>query len=429
MIVPTQQPPQTQSMNRPARRSRASGFTLVEIAVVLVIVGLITAGIAALMTTFLKSTRSRVAADNAAVVQQSLQRFIERYGRLPCPAIPTLAPGAVGYGVEDTVATSCPNVAVGATGMARGVVPWVTLGLPADQVQDGYARMFSYNVTIAATQTNASTVSAMRGNMTIHTGTPIALGLAPTGNQINSCMNTTAPPAGGDDLNGCNMRAVVVLLSHGENGFGAFTSQGGQVTAPTDASEVENTDANVNFVKGENMASGFDDVLFAWAPDDLLEPLARQGSIRSATAITNDTLRNTAIQLSNAIVNSATCPGVPPPPCSATATIPIAPPLPPPAQPVSVPPTITMPNDGWATPATAQPLIYSTANSGSHLCDGTLPAGTVAFALTSVGVDGVLTIAPATNPATNRNDDTVLNITVDQMRSQINTRFGAGACL
>jgi len=384
-------------MKTAPRGRRATGFTLLEIAVVLVIVGLITAGIAAMLTTFLKTTRAKVAAENATVVNQALQRFVERYGRLPCPAVPTLAPGAANYGVEDVA--GCTTVLVGATGMARGVVPWVTLGLPADQVQDGYFRMFTYHVTIAATQTTAANVSAMRGNMTIHTATAIALGLAPTGNQINSCMNTTVPPPGGDDGNGCNMRAVVVLVSHGENGFGAFTSTGGQLPAPTDAGEVENTDADVNFVRGEQTATGFDDVVFAWSPDDLLDPLARQGSIRSAAAISNDALRNAALAISNSIVNSAT-------PAATNATIPAGP------TPVVAP----WPSDGWGNV-----LVYSTAFSGAVICSAAVPAGATAFTLSSTGVDG----AAGANPATNRNDDLIFNVPADQIRSQIATRYGS----
>jgi prepilin-type N-terminal cleavage/methylation domain-containing protein len=389
------------------------GFTLIEIAVVLVIIGLITAGILAMFTSALKSTKSRVAADNASIVQQALERFIERYGRLPCPAVPTATSNQPNYGVEDVAGCTTLPVPAVPNVMARGVVPWKTLGLPLEQVQDGYAHMFTYHVAIPATQLTAATVSSMRGNMTIHTNVPAALGLPPTGNQINSCMNILAPPPGGDDLNGCNMRAVVVLLSHGENGYGAYTSQGGQVTAPADLAEIENTDANVNFVNGEATASGFDDVLWAWAPDDLLDPLAQRGTIRSPAAVTQDQLRNAAIQVSNLIANkTSSCPAA----CSA----------PFPASPggsssVTIGgTTILLANDGWGTVSTPQPLLYT--SGGGDIC-GSAP-GTIAFTVSSIGVDRIA----GPNPNTNRNDDLLVTVTVDQIKSQIITRWGVGTC-
>ncbi|MGE5615526.1 MAG: hypothetical protein ACM3X5_01290, partial [Bacillota bacterium] len=275
--------------------------------------------------------------------------------------------------------------------------PWITLGLPLEQVQDGYARMLTYHVTIAATQTNAGNVTAMRGNMTVHTGTPVALGLPPTGNQINSCMNTATPPPGGDDGNGCNLRAVVLLLSHGENGNGAYTSTGGQLPAPTDASEIENTDANLAFVKGEPTAAGFDDTLFAWSPDDLLEPLARQGSIRSAAVSTQDTLRNVAVSISNSMVNAVVAPNTYAIPNTWTTA-----PLP--------------ANDGWGTPVT-----YTTTQGGANLCS--LAPGTVVFTIRSLSVDQFDSTA-GTNPATGRNDDITISVTVDPLRSQVNNRPG-----
>jgi prepilin-type N-terminal cleavage/methylation domain-containing protein len=376
----------------------ARGFTLVEIAVVLVIIGLITAGILALFTSVLKSSKSRVAAENATVVQQALERFIERYGRLPCPAVPTAAPGAANYGVEDTVVAlpgaSCPNVAVGATGMARGVVPWISLGLPLDQVQDGYAHMFTYNATIAATQTNASNVSATRGNMTIHTATPTVTGMNAPGNQINSCWIGAAPAPAGE--NSCNMNALVVLISHGENGFGAFTSTGGQVTAPTSAAEIENTNADVAFVKGDPTAAGFDDVVFAWSPDDLLEPLARQGTVKSATATTLETLRSSAIAISNSMVNGTVAPNL--------YAIPAASP-------------VALPADAWGNA-----VVYTALNAGNQMCP-TMPAGTTVpavFTLASPGIDGV----PGLNANTGRNDDLSISVTVDPLRNQINNRAG-----
>lgn len=371
------------------RQNRGRGFTLIEIAVTLVIVGLLAAGMIAMLTTFLKATRSRVAAENSTVIQQSLQRFVERYGRLPCPAVPIAPPTP---GIED--AAGCPAVAVGATQMARGVIPWVSLGLPLDQVEDGYGRMFTYHVTISATQTTAITVSGMRGNMTLHSATPVAMGLPPpnTRNQLNSCWSAAGAPAATE--NSCNMNAAVVLISHGENGLGGFTRDGAQLPAPTSAGEIENADVNVAFVKGEPNATGFDDLVFARSPDDFLEPLARLGTIKSGAGVTNEVVKNAAISVSNLMVNSVAPPNA--------YEIPL------------VSPVVPLPADAWGN------LVTYTMNQpvGTQLCS--LVAGAVVFTINAVGVDAVAGI----NPNTGRNDDVSVRITVDLLRSQINNRPG-----
>jgi prepilin-type N-terminal cleavage/methylation domain-containing protein len=414
------------------------GFTLIEIAVVLIIVGLIAVGTTAMLSGVLKSGRGRASNDNSVLVQQALQRFIERYGRLPCPARTDQLVG-VNAGLEDLATsdptTTCANTLVpgtvaATTPVARGVVPWKTLGLSIEQVQDGYYRFFSYHVTPATTALSATNVNAMRGDMTIHTGTPPQLGLPPTGNQINSCMNTTTPPVGGDDQNGCNLRAVIVLLSHGENGAGAWLPTGSQLALPTtDAGEIANTDTgNASFVRGETAASGYDDIVYAWGPDDLLESLARQGSIKSAVAVTNDTLRNTAIAISNAVVNGATNCSNSAPPCGALPVLPATTGTnwPTAAMPVATPGIapacdtvkgVVLPKDAWGTCIT---YAVVTNPATGNICGS--PDGT--FSLTSAGID--LNPTPGTVYApTGRNDDTVLNVTVDQIRSQLATRFGA----
>lgn len=392
-------------MQRPNQHAR--GFTLVEIAVVLLIVGLITAGMAALFTGFLKSTRSRVVADNAGIVQQALQRFVERSGRLPCPAVAAALTGAEDPATT-SAATTCAATVVGATGMARGAIPWIALGLPLEQVQDGYGRLFTYHVTMAATLTtlNTSTVGAVMGNMTLHSGSPVVMGSPAVAgrNQINSCwIGAAAPPA---NENRCNLNALVVLVSHGENGLGGVTSQGGALPAPTDAGELENTNATTAFVKSDPNATGFDDQVFAWAPEELLEPLLRRGTIKSATVASTEILQRLALQVSNAIVNSAV-PCAPPTPCppNSIAFIPAAAP-------------VAMTNDGWNNP-----VVYATAQGGQNLCG--LAAGTPAFTLTSRGTDGATFGLNVVNPDTNIYDDMVVNVTVDQMRSQIITRYGS----
>jgi len=65
-----------------------------------------------------------------------------------------------------------------------------------------------------------------------------------------------------------------VLFSHGPNGWGANNINGNTLAAPTSADELENTNADTNFVsrtpsKAGDASGEFDD-LVVWISDGLL---------------------------------------------------------------------------------------------------------------------------------------------------------------
>lgn len=258
------------------RRSQA-GFTLIEIAVVLLIVGFITVAGVRLLSSTQEGLRARLTRQNMEAVKAALQAYMVRAGRLPCPAVETNTTTDSTYGLE----APTPGTCTGTTGLDsvayRGVVPWKTLGMTTETAFDGWGRQITYAVTNTATNLTTATLSGLRGSLTLHTTAPISLGLPATGNQINAC-STTA------DDNVCNAAAAVMLVSFGQNGFGAYNVTGVQSPLPTSSAEVENTDADRNFVLAEP-SSTFDDIVVPMSPGELLAPLYLQGMVRSPQAL------------------------------------------------------------------------------------------------------------------------------------------------
>ena len=268
------------------QRPGSRGFTLIEIAVVLLIVGLVTVVGARLVASVAEGTRARLTRQNADAVKLALQAYVARAGRLPCPAIEALPPANAVYGVEAPTPGTCTGTqGLEATPVAfRGVVPWKTLGMTTDNAFDGWGNQFTYAVSSMATNLNASTLSGMRGTIYIHSTAPVAAGLPATGNQINACSTTV-------DDNSCNAAAVVLLLSHGKRGAGGYTVNGTQVPLPTSAEELENTDNSRSFVLAEP-SDNFDDLLHPYSPNDILGPLFVQGVVRPPEALVVERARS-----------------------------------------------------------------------------------------------------------------------------------------
>ncbi|RYF29405.1 MAG: hypothetical protein EOO23_06900, partial [Comamonadaceae bacterium] len=272
------------------------GFSLVEIAFVLVIAGLALGAGLSVLRSKLEQARIDNTRDRSEAIRQALVAFVAQNSRLPCPAAPGIVEGTAGYNVERvaglagaqtcTAGVGLTNNIAGAApaGVSRGTVPCTTLGLTNEVCLDAWGSRFTYFVQNAAVRLTPNTVSGMRGSMTVHTvvapGAAVTnAGLAPTGNQINACSATA-----GD--NACNLAAVAMVISHGANRGGGFVPTSAAAMAPVggvSAYETENSDNDIQFMQNayiEEGANSFDDIVVALVPRDIVSTLSQSNVLR-----------------------------------------------------------------------------------------------------------------------------------------------------
>lgn len=220
----------------------ANGFTLVEMAIVLVIFGL-------LLTMFLTPFTTQRDAQNRAKTQillneakEALIGYAVTNGYFPCPdtdAVPD------GDGEEHRDAN-------GKCSADEGILPWDNLGIDR---ADAWNHYFRYRVD-----------ATFADNFTKFT---IANAEGFSGIQINGENNAA--------LVSTNSRPAAIILSHGTNGFGAknlnTSNPANQEPAATSTDEQENSDGDLTFVSHtptpQGSANEFDDML-AWISPKVL---------------------------------------------------------------------------------------------------------------------------------------------------------------
>lgn len=129
--------------------NKQKGFSLVEIAIVLAIIGFITASAVTLTGGLRDTEKLKVTDKKLEMIDQALIQYVAINKHLPCPADgnfgvasttpPNPSPNPKGISRETGAGSSCYN-------QNRGVVPWITLGLSSGDVLDGWGNFITYRV-------------------------------------------------------------------------------------------------------------------------------------------------------------------------------------------------------------------------------------------------------------------------------------------
>jgi prepilin-type N-terminal cleavage/methylation domain-containing protein len=218
---------------------RLAGFNLIEMAIVLVILGVLLGGLITPFSSQLEASQRRGADNLVNDIHDALLGYAATNGRLPCPA------------TAATSGLSAPNTATTACTSNHGFVPARTLGLNGSVdgnslLLDPWLNPIRYSVTGAGTGAYTNDIT-----LTLTPDFRIC--------QQSACTGTLAD------------NVVAVVFSLGEDG-----------TATTSPDQLENTDGDTTFVNrtfSELGGAEFDDHVQWLSPATLTYQLVRAGQL------------------------------------------------------------------------------------------------------------------------------------------------------
>lgn len=247
--------------------AREQGFTLVEMAMVLVIVGLLLGGGLTVLSTQIEQQKVKGTERQLDEIKEALIGFAIANGRLPCPAPATSATGAATAGLEPTpLPNGCTN--------ESGVLPWATLGF---NEADAWGNRFTYRVAKEFTRTVpqvafASCAAAPPANPQFSAFALCSRGDMTVLDTAGGAMLASAVPA--------------MVISHGKNGNGAFNTGGIRLAVDVDADELDNqldsaagtATANTVFIS-KTPTDTFDDHITWLSPNILFNRMVQAGKL------------------------------------------------------------------------------------------------------------------------------------------------------
>ena len=242
-------------------RSHSSGFTLVEMAVVVTLIGILMALGLATANSAMERAQRATTKERQDFVRDAFLAYFTVNHRLPCPDNGSNVGNTGRDGVEDrTAGGATPNVLVGCA-VALGTVPYQTLGISREKALDAYGNFFTYRLDTVRNWHLTATFQ-------LPPGTPRVPCVPVAG------LSVFSTPAIAQIAN-----AAAVLISHGPNGTGAWnqgTTNASRNALPTTTAEQGNTALSPatpagyrSYVNSDAAAAPFDDMVQFFGAGDL----------------------------------------------------------------------------------------------------------------------------------------------------------------
>jgi type II secretory pathway pseudopilin PulG len=257
-----------------------TAFTLTELAVVILIIGILFFGTIS-SSTVINSVRNKATRDRLEIIYQMIGRFLVNEKRLPCPASILLAKGNENYGTEvrNYATSDCSGAGIYASNQAGGeyivfgMVPTKTLGISGDFAEDGFGNKISYFLDKRFSANYISNIATDLNLVVPSFGTSPFRDIFLIKNQVMIGEVTV------------NSDAIIVLVSHGVNGLGAFKNTGIQNSLPANTQQffqeysnavnslTANNTANFDriFFASSDVNSSFDDIIYFKTRNDFVE--------------------------------------------------------------------------------------------------------------------------------------------------------------
>lgn len=233
----------------------SKGFTLLELAVAVAILSLMTVSILAIIPQQQDQKNIDNTNANMGKIQAAIDAYVNQFGFLPCPAPLNAAVASANYGVSANCTLATPPAGItniaGATANENvwlGAVPTRTLGLSDSSMNDNWEGRIEYAVVNVLAQTKSNFQNYSTNQQYV-----IRI------NDANS--NPISQPVIAPNLN----VVAYVLLSHGKNSNGVTSSVGDFVhSCPATGVDKQNCSHTSTFVDAffnTNTATYYDDII------------------------------------------------------------------------------------------------------------------------------------------------------------------------
>lgn len=261
-------------------KTSCRGFTLIEMAIVIMVIGLLVASLTPLYGLFQKQQEIETTQVNVTVAISAMGTFRSLYGRYPCPASLTVDRNDPKYGREDCEGTR--TVAVGSSTPDEGI--WVERSRRtafAHEYPAGTPRNESPRVLVGALPFRNLNLEESQG----YDSYDHRLVYVVTENL--TCDKCFTPNGGGIDIIDDSGNSILpnvgeahfLVMSYGKNGDGAYAKSGDRFTCA--AAGVENDNCNyddsatpdatyrLSINSSAKTAAEFDDVIDYFSQDEI----------------------------------------------------------------------------------------------------------------------------------------------------------------